>query len=558
MESNSDSSSEPHRRRNINNSSSISDSDSGSSIKNKLRSKLPKKNINPQNMMSGISNDSSESSSSDSDIEKKYSDYGSSNSKKNNQKKVNKKVKNKKQGNKNAKENKTPFGNSTKKKEEEKKNIENEKIKNKYLKNEEETKIQNDIFDLVKCYICLNNFKKPVMCKYCHRIACKECVEKWIRLHSTCGFCRNQIRVPDIIPLPYLEDLTKYIDYYKKNKENMENLQEINKDLFEKNNFDRCNLHKEKILYYCFNCAKKLCGKCTAINNENSKEHIGHNIFELEVVKNSQYYNIIEKLEKMREMKNEIVIEKKNCQLMLKNNMINNMCNKNIIKKIDSVIEENYKKCDRAVSNISSLYQEINKNIDNNIEIITKEFKKIKKDKNLNDKIINNDNLNKNFETIVKNMQKNKTEKNILSTRKNLFEMKIISHCINNTLEELINMKEIKLNLCENVDVNLNITKLDNFFLSLSVRKQNFYINEKTINFTPLLIVNNVNIGQFKEVVKKINSNQEQNENDKNSINEYYEEEFYEIKINLKEIPRGDYLDEKLLINIIFNLLITY
>ena len=559
MDSNSGSSSSPNRRRNLNNSFTISESDSDSFIPNKFRSKLPKKDKNPQNVMAGISNDSSEiSSSDDTEFLHKFSGSESSNNKINNLKNTNKKIEDKKEEIQILNENKKSIENLIKKSEKENINIKKEELKNSPSKNEEENKIQNDIFDLVKCYICLNDFKKPVMCKFCHRIACRECVEKWIRMHSSCGFCRNLIMQNDIIPLPYLEDLTKFVEYYKKNKENMENLKEINKDLCEKNNFDRCNIHKEKILYYCFNCAKKLCGKCTAINNENSKEHIGHNIFELEVVKNSQYYNIIEKLEKMREMKNEIVIEKKNCQLMLKNNMINNMCNKNIIKKIDSVIEENYKKCDRAVSNISSLYQEINKNIDNNIEIITKEFKKIKKDKNLNEKIINNDNLNKNFETIVKNMQKNKTEKNILSTRKNLFEMKIISHCINNTLEELINMKEIKLNLCENVDVNLNITKLDNFFLSLSVKKQNFYINEKTINFTPLLIVNNVNIGQFKEVVKKINSNQEQNENDKNSINEYYEEEFYEIKINLKEIPRGDYLDEKLLINIIFNLLITY
>ena len=120
MESDSESSTDPHRRRNINNSFSVSDSDT-ESFHNKIRSKVPKKNKNPQNVMSGISNDSSESSSSDSDLERKFDNYVPSNSKINNPKKVNKKVKNKKQGNKIASENKKPFENLTKKNEEEKK-----------------------------------------------------------------------------------------------------------------------------------------------------------------------------------------------------------------------------------------------------------------------------------------------------------------------------------------------------------------------------------------------------------------------------------------------------
>ena len=155
-------------------------------------------------------------------------------------------------------------------------------------------------------------------------------------------------------------------------------------------------------------------------------------------------------------------------------------------------------------------------------------------------------------------MQKNKSEKDIISIQKNLFEMKIISHCINNTFEELINMKEIKLNLVENVDVVLNIIKLENFFLFLSLKNQDFDINGKKITFTPSLIINNVNIGQFKKVIKKINSNLEKIEDNNNCINEYHEEEFYEMQINLKEIPGGDYLDEKLVINILFYLLIIY
>ena len=46
---------------------------------------------------------------------------------------------------------------------------------------EEKNKIINEVKDLVKCYICLEQIKKPKMCSFCHRLACGDCIKHWMR-----------------------------------------------------------------------------------------------------------------------------------------------------------------------------------------------------------------------------------------------------------------------------------------------------------------------------------------------------------------------------------------
>ena len=148
-------------------------------------------------------------------------------------------------------------------------------------KNEQEkNKIINDVEDLVKCYICLERVKEPKLCNFCHRLACGACIMKWLEVKKKCGFCCQLTTRSDFIDVSFMKDISKLIDYNKILEEKKENLEEQNKILNKKLNDKLCNKHKEKILYYCFNCNEKLCGFCTSITNEESKIHIDHKIIE--------------------------------------------------------------------------------------------------------------------------------------------------------------------------------------------------------------------------------------------------------------------------------------
>jgi calcium-dependent protein kinase len=53
------------------------------------------------------------------------------------------------------------------------------------------------------------------MCKFCHRLACDECIRKWLDEKNTCGFCRHRIRRSDIIDIPFMSNIEILLDYNK-------------------------------------------------------------------------------------------------------------------------------------------------------------------------------------------------------------------------------------------------------------------------------------------------------------------------------------------------------
>ena len=111
------------------------------------------------------------------------------------------------------------------------------------------------------------------MCRFCHRLACSECIRKWLEQTNKCGFCRHEITRFDFNTIPFIENIKKLIDGYKNLEEKNTNLEKTNEKLKQKLNSNICNKHNEKILYYCFNCYQKLCDKCTSFTNKEAKIH---------------------------------------------------------------------------------------------------------------------------------------------------------------------------------------------------------------------------------------------------------------------------------------------
>ena len=83
--------------------------------------------------------------------------------------------------------------------------------------------IINEISDLIKCYICLDKIKNPKMCIFCHRLACDECIRKWLNEKNTCGYCRHRITRFDFINIPFMSNIKILLDY-NKNLEEKKNI----------------------------------------------------------------------------------------------------------------------------------------------------------------------------------------------------------------------------------------------------------------------------------------------------------------------------------------------
>ena len=183
-----------------------------------------------------------------------------------------------------------------KRKKKRKKKVETEEPSSNSEEEEEKKKAETDFIDInvnsidfTKCYICLNFPNEPAICSFCGNLACKKCLDKWMENNSKCGVCRHIMTKKDIISPLLTKKLTSFIN-------------EID-NIKEKETRDVCDIHKEKILFFCMKCLKKYCGKCLFFGNEETKKHQGHNIIDYDELIKSDYYNIINEVNQYQENK---------------------------------------------------------------------------------------------------------------------------------------------------------------------------------------------------------------------------------------------------------------
>ena len=163
------------------------------------------------------------------------------------------------------------------------------------IEKKKEEELENEIRDHLKCYICLTKVMKPKMCKFCKKICCEACIDKWLLTHDYCGICKHKVTSQDMITLPFLDDMSSYfinnIDNHPKNKEkNINNIinQEKNNNNEQnilnsekENNREICFLHNNKIEYYCVQCDKYYCSSCLVYFSQEAQKHKTHLILQV-------------------------------------------------------------------------------------------------------------------------------------------------------------------------------------------------------------------------------------------------------------------------------------
>ena len=353
-----------------------------------------------------------------------------------------------------------------------------------------------DIEDLVKCYICHGDLKSPKMCKFCHLLACSDCIRKLLEHTNKCAYCSHTITRFDFMEILFLENVQKLIDGYKYLKEKKTKSERTNEKLKKRLNFEICNKHNEKILYYCFNCNKKLCGKCTSFVNKEAKLHEFHKIFEISEIEKTKYLDTINFLEKVKE--NILEMDKKieKCEEITKNNNKKLEKEKYILNLIYKEIENNYIKKNQIISGNSEKLINIQKQFNNKLNNITNKLQEIQS----LDKPITNLNINKEKKDIEKLREELLKEEQIINNdfQKNIFvEFKSFNYILNKSYENIINEKTISINIKCPLNINFTFELINNdilyilFPLSLLTQKEILSIKRKIkINLFPILHIN--------------------------------------------------------------------
>ena len=367
-----------------------------------------------------------------------------------------------------------------------------------------EEKINSEIKDAIKCYICHGLITKPKMCQYCHRIACEKCLYNWfiIKQKKNCSYCQKETNLSCMISVPFMSTVADFVEKI---------FDEEKKEDNNKNDF--CQNHiNENIHYYCLNCNRGYCKICFVFFGKEKDKHINHKIIKYEQYKNFQFQN-------SKKIENQINenIEEMNKKI--------NLC---------ELFQEAYE-YERQKGNIffDNLKNEFNKHIDDNLKLINDHIISLKNMISKYDKYKSE--LNS-FYSQFSNKIINKTNSNnFFTSTKISFELfnkftKLNSEKIYSG-EELIKLfdlsKEIHFNTYNTKLIDLNdINIIDNYYIKIGdtpyefILKKNkgniFDINltiqkneiNKGHNYTPFVYI------KLKENKKYINEIQKESEDD--------------------------------------------
>ena len=419
--------------------------------------------------------------------------------------------------------------------------------------------LSSNLEEEMKCVICLNRYKDPLLCPYCHHFFCKNCLETWYGSENktNCVYCRKNMELKSFIEISSFKKILPFLDLIRENNSNYfsnklnnnknnvivvcankiheENDEEnkdkdnINDDISNNKNKDKetkiTNLNEIKADYYCFDCNKPYCSDCICINDDytNCEHNNDHAVFNIDLLKEIEIFDLLYENENNQSIEE---LEK---------------LNKKIIEGIDT-LNKNKNNMLLFINYIKNTYSElIDMKIDKLKDILKENENEINKIKNkFND--INN---------FIKNLKTNNDIKNINNINEIKNNLKILKNCNNLkgiTEENISNILEFKGNLQVKEHIN-KVIELDknnfdskkyylDYNVTLIIIDEETYNNKNKSSMNPFLLGDNYLPNNF--LFKNDNKDKENNNNKLKLIiiydpnNDLYNSNFNNGNINEK------------------------
>lgn len=357
----------------------------------------------------------------------------------------------------------------------------------------EEEKEKNAIRDKLKCFICFGKVLNAMMCPYCKKLACEQCIKTVLEKSSICSNCKNIVLINELIKIPLLNDFTSFFI------NNMEQKDEIDKDdinIMAELKKQKCEEHPNKnIEYFCMNCNQFLCSlSLLFFNKESVDKHKNHIILSLDEIEKFNLYKIIKEYRNLKENKEKMENKKNNYQKSI--NEIN--YKKNSIKNTLNLLKTDLKaKYDNKINKIKSILNTLN-NKKNNIT------NKLQKPPNLMLDLNNEEKSKKILEELTNlnniglseiDIEKEVNFKKMIKYEQ--FESEYIEIKLPNNGEYIEEFKVIdkELNFIPNTKCKLNCQLLmNNIFFSLVIEINKQFIEEHSLKFICILIFETKNI----------------------------------------------------------------
>ena len=225
---------------------------------------------------------------------------------------------------------------------------ENEEI---LKKKQEEEKQKNEIRNKLKCFICFGKAANAMMCPYCKKIACEQCLNKVLDKVNVCPNCKSILPKKEIVKLRMIDNFRNF--FINNMEQPDENDNEVEDEEMKELKEQKCKEHPYKNLeYFCMNCNEYLCSESLLIfNKESWNKHNNHIILNFDDIEKYKLLKIIKEYQSLSENQKklgpkEIELKKNIKELNEKKYSINYICD-----KLKDDIKSKYEK---SISNIKS------------------------------------------------------------------------------------------------------------------------------------------------------------------------------------------------------------
>lgn len=129
-----------------------------------------------------------------------------------------------------------------------------------FLKNVANVDSTINLDEFLNCYICFNKVLNAVMCPFCSKLCCSDCIIKWLTQRQQCPHCRSSLRVSQLVNCRFVADISAAIDKIK----------------LKQNEEEKCPTHNQPLIYFCNTCNNAICSDCAMFGNTHKDHQFQH------------------------------------------------------------------------------------------------------------------------------------------------------------------------------------------------------------------------------------------------------------------------------------------
>lgn len=155
--------------------------------------------------------------------------------------------------------------------------------------------------------------KEAHLCPHCGKMACHECMKKWLSQNFACPYCRSTLLQTQLVKANFISDISAEIEKLKQIERSRRSIADGSSSRFGEDDDDdeddeendMCSVHKLPLIYFCETCNDACCSDCCVLAES---PHHGHELSRLNAVYDKHLERVTDAIEELETRKTELML----------------------------------------------------------------------------------------------------------------------------------------------------------------------------------------------------------------------------------------------------------